>query len=83
LAQVAIRAENLDSLADALRARAGALDASALPSLGVFEAGKKIAPELAALKQRLALENARLEQMRVGLTRAMQIRTPRCVDYFG
>jgi hypothetical protein len=51
--------------------------------LGVSEAGKKIAAELAALKQRLALKNARLEQMRVGLTRAMQIRTPRCVDYFG
>lgn len=82
IAQTAIRSGDLDALADALRLRAEAIEDGAVPSSAVLEAGDKAMAELAALKQKLALENSRLEQVRAGLIGTMPARQRLCVDYF-
>ena len=66
IAFTAVRAEDLDALAEALQARAKAIEAGAVPTPEIAEKGESMIAALAKLKQKLAIENALLEQVRMG-----------------
>jgi hypothetical protein len=67
----ALRDEDLPALTGALADRAAAIKAGAQSTSEVVEAGNRAIYDLLILKQRLAYENARLEQVRVGLAGAL------------
>lgn len=78
--RAAIAAEDLDALKLALDARAGALAEGDRPSMDAIEAGERALLDLAALKQRLAVESSKLGSIRTALSEACPRRH---VDYRG
>lgn len=66
----AIAAEDLDALKQALDARADALAEGDRPSMDAIEAGERALLDLAALKQRLAVESSKLGRIRTALSQA-------------
>jgi hypothetical protein len=66
IAFAAIRAEDLDALTAALDARAKAIEAGAVPTPEIVERGESMIAALADFKQKLAIENALLQQVRMG-----------------
>jgi hypothetical protein len=81
--RLALATEDLDALADALRARRAAIDAGAAPTPEAFEAGEFALAALAAMKRRWAAESARIEQVRAGITGSLQDLRRLYFDYQG
>ena len=63
---IAIEAEDLGALAHAISAREMAFQATPVPTEEVLAGGEQACRELERLKQRWAVENARLDQVRSG-----------------
>ena len=63
---IAIEAEDLGALAHAIQAREMALQTSLVPTEEVLAGGERACRELGRLKQRWAVESARLDQVRSG-----------------
>jgi hypothetical protein len=81
----ALRDQDLPALAAALADRAtsirAAIKAGAQPTAEIVEAGNRAVYDLLILKQSLAFESARLEQVRASLAGAMVERKVSCLDY--
>ena len=69
IAFAAIRAEDLDALAIALTAREQTIKAGLAPTPEIVKKGESMIAALTELKQQLAIENAFLEQVRMGYLR--------------
>ena len=80
---VALQDQDLPALAAALADRAASIKAGAQPTPEIVEAGNRAVYDLLILKQRLAFESARLEQVREGLTAALTGPKYSFVDYRG
>ena len=78
-----LRDRDLTAVAAALADRAASIKAGAQPTPEIVQAGNRAVYDLLILKQCLAFESARLEQVRTGLTGAL----PQCkralIDYRG
>jgi hypothetical protein len=79
----ALRDQDLPALATALADRADSIKAGAQPTPQVVEAGNRAVYDLLILKQRLAFESARLEQVRASLAGALAERKYHFVNYCG
>jgi len=69
IALVAIRAKDLDALSIALNAREQTIKAYSAPTPEIVKKGETMIAALTELKQQLAIENAFLEQVRMGYLR--------------
>jgi hypothetical protein len=67
----AVRDQDLSAVAAALSDRATAIKAGAHPVSEIVEAGNRALYGLLVLKQRLAFESARLEQVREALSKGV------------
>lgn len=70
----AIEAQDLKGLASALDARGVAIAAGSKPTLEILQAGERAASALAAWKQQIAFESARLDLLRAGIARTLSPR---------
>lgn len=70
----AIEAQDTEGLARALDARGVAIASGSHPTLEILQAGERAASALAAWKQRLAFENARLDLLKAGIARTLSPR---------
>jgi len=66
IAFAAIRAEDLDALTAALNAREQAIKAGSAATPEIVKIGESMIAALTKLKQKLAVENAFLKQVRMG-----------------
>jgi hypothetical protein len=76
----ALRDQDLPALAVALADRAASIKAGAQPTPEIVQAGNRAVYDLLILKQRLAFESARLEQVRTSLAGALPERKSPFVD---
>ena len=77
----AVRDQDLPAFAAALADRAASIKAGAQPTPEIVQAGNRAVYDLLILKQRLAFESARLEQVRASLAGAMAGRKVSFLDY--
>ncbi|MBV8844213.1 MAG: hypothetical protein JO307_15500 [Bryobacterales bacterium] len=79
----ALRDHDLDAVAAALADRAACIKAGSRPTSELIAAGNRAIYDLLTLKQRLAFENARLNQIRESLTDTLSGLKQPHFDYCG
>ena len=79
----AARAQDILALAHALKDREKLLRAGAEITYRAWELGERACEELVALKQKLALEASRLEQVRSGVAGALTAKRETLRDFRG